>query len=285
MFNVIKNSLLLLFIVNLAACSYSPTALKVTYNGFAEEVANDLKEPIDLSVSQRAIVDDYANVLLQWHRQNKLPEYAKTFADFSLIVQQDNISLRQLRTVVKKLDGMPHFEQATHLTEKMLIVAKTLTTAQITQLEQSLNNEYQQERLAANNKNFITEMEDNIKGMFGFIGLYLNQHQLNILKREAKNLHDTRQYQVRATKQWNQQFINLLKQSNRPDFDMRLATLWNTQDHNLKGKGYQLEQQNISIMAVLIRTLVMSFNENQRRHLTKQLTSISTTFNEMVYEK
>ncbi|MCK5813191.1 MAG: hypothetical protein KAH03_02990 [Cocleimonas sp.] len=284
MLKFIKSSLLLLFIFNVTACSYSPTALKITYSSFAEEVAEELKEPIDLSSSQSTMIDDYANELLQWHRQNKLPEYAKSFAQFAMIVQQDTISLPQLKTILKQLDGMPHFDQANHLTEKMLIVAKTLTTEQIKQLEQSLNNSHQQDVLATNNKNFTTEVTSNVKGMFRFIGIQLNDSQLAMVKKEAKNIHNTHPYQIQATKQWNQQFVNLLKQPHRPDFDTHFKRLWATKDHNLKGKGDQLEQQNTAIMAVLIRKLIMRFEDNQRNHLSKQLSSISTTFNEMAYE-
>ena len=284
MFKFIKNSLLLVFILNLAACSYSPSALKIVYNGMAEELADELKEPISLSTSQSAIIEDYTKELMQWHRQNKLPEYAKNFADFAQIVQQDNISLPQLKMVLKKVEGMPHFEQATHLTKKIVVVAKTLTTAQIVQLEKALHNESQQEALATKNKNFITEVSNNTKGMFNFIGISLNEEQLSIVREDAKNLHDIRSYQVQATQQWNRQFISVLKQTNRPDFASRFARLWKMKDRNLQGKAHQLDQQNSIIMATLIRKLIMSLDTHQIQRLSQQLNSISTTFREMAYE-
>lgn len=283
-FKIIKASLLFLLFINLAACSYSPTSLKETYNDLASELSEELKEPFNMSAQQSAMVDNYTKELIHWHRRNKLPEYSQTFSRLALLVKQDDISLPLLQNILLEIDEIPHFEQASHLSYQMLAVAKSLIKTQISQLELSFNNAYQQESLAIRNKNFTSEVNDDIKTLFRFIGIHLGADQLKIVKQETKNFHDIRKFELEAEKHWNQQLITLLRQKNTPYFDSLFNKLWNAQDPKLTGKANQLKQQNMVLMAKLMKKLIMSFTADQKENLSKQLTSISNTFNEMVYE-
>ncbi len=277
---LIKCGFIVLFI-NLTACSYSPTLLKESYNDLASELADELKEPLKPTAQQSAMIDDYTAQLLQWHRRNKLPEYSRNLARLAEMVKQDNIPLAPLQYVLDKMDDIPHFEQATHLTYKMLAVAESLSRTQISQLEQSLNREYQQKLLESSNEAFADETYENIRMMFRFIGINLNPDQLKQVKEKTNNFHDIRPYELQAEKLWNQRIISLLREKNSAHFSSRFSQFWNVQDTKLTGKAIQLEQQNKQRMALLIRELIMTFGAEQKESLSRQLTSMSHMFSEM----
>lgn len=289
MFKLIKISILLLFFINLTACSYSPVSLKEIYNEIPSELADDLKDPLNPTAEQNAMIDDYVQHLMQWHRRNKLPEYSQSFAKLALLVRQEQITSPQLQVALKQIEGIPHFDQATHLSYKMLAVAKSLTNQQITQLDKSLKDEFRIESLEIKSEKYTDEVNDSIKMVLRIIGINLNAEQINLVKQETKKLHDIRNLELQAEKQWSNQMITLLKQSKLPQhqapyFESRFVQLWNSQHQMLKGSALQLDKQNTETMKHLIRQLIMSFEPEQKVDLSKQLTSISRTFSEMANE-
>jgi hypothetical protein len=284
MFNPIKNILLFLFIINLTACSYSPDSLKELYAEIAPEFADEIKKGINTTPQQSAMIDDYTKQLMQWHRRNKLPEYSRLFANLASLVEQDNIPVTQLNTVLNQLDAMPHFEQATHLTHKMIAVAESLSSQQISKIEHITNNEYRQDVLESKQESYSQETVDDIKIMFSFLGINLNAHQRQSIKIKVKKLHDIRPYELQAEKRWNKQFISTLRQSNNPNFAARFKQSWDIKEQLLTGKAYQLEQQNNLLMTNLIKELISSFTPEEKNKLSRQLMSISHTLGEMVYE-
>ena len=284
MFNSIKNFLLFLFVISLTACSYSPDSLKELYAEAGPEFADEIKKGITTTPQQDAMINDYTKQLMHWHRRNKLPEYSRLFANLASLVEQDNIPVAQLNTALKQLDAMPHFEQATHLTYKMVSVAESLSSQQISKVEQIINNEYQQDVLASKQKAYSEEIVNDIKIMFSFLGINLNADQRQSIKIKVKQLHDIRPYKLQAEKRWNKQFINILRQVNNPNFAARFKQSWNTKEPLLTDKGYQLEQQNNLLMANLLKALISDFTAEEKTKLSKQLMSISDTLGEMVYE-
>lgn len=284
MFNTIKNFLLLLFVVNLTACSYSPESLKELYAELGTEYADEIKQGMHPSPQQSAMIDDYTTQLMQWHRHHKLPEYSRNFARLADLVKQDNIPVSQLSMALKQIDDMPHFAQANHLTHKMVAVAELLTSQQISQIEKALNNDYQQDVLDSKNNPYTQEMIDDTKIMFRFLGITLNSNQQQLIKTKSKKFHDINTYKLQAEKQRNEQLMSVLRQLDNPNFTARFQQIWNKDDVVLTGKARQLELQNNAVMVDLMKTLISSFTAAQKDTLSRQLLSISDTFGEMAYE-
>ena len=271
----------MLFLLNITACSYSPNSLKEIYSELGSGIADQLKEPIDLSSSQATKIDNYANEMMKWHRKNKLPEYSQTFLRLAAYIQQENLPLPVLQSTLKKLNEMPHFEQARHLTPLMNDVAQSLTKSQISQLEQSFKDEYQKTKYEIKTKKLANVINEDTNLMFHFIGASLNSEQKKILKAESKKFHDLRWLELRNEKQWNDRFIALLRRANSPQFNQQFAQLWHLQTIKFQGKALQQKQQNDQREAKLIKTLIMKFNREKKSKLASQLTSISNTFSEM----
>ena len=284
MFNQLKNVLLLFFAISLTACSYSPDTLKELYAELPSELADDIKESVDLSSKQSAMVDDYAKQLTQWHRHNKLPAYSQTFAQLAQLTRQNKPSISSLQPLLSTIDEMPHFYQARHLSHKMAEVGRSLDHNQIVQLAKSQKGKHEEERLQIRNHALAQEIQDDLTKMFSFIGLKLNAKQTQILKTEAKQLYDIRYAELEAERKSDNQLIQLLKQPNNPQFMARFSQLWNVDKLRLSRTDMQKRQKNQRIFAVLIQKLIMSFSVEQRNHLANKLFSISHTFSEMANE-
>ncbi len=254
MLKIFKSSLFFLLFINLSACSYSPDSLKAIYNEMGSEMAQDLKEPFDLSTQQNAMIDDYTQHLFKWHRHSKLPAYAQNFATLAHVVQQQNPHLPTLRRSLADFEEIPHINQATHLNVKMETFVKSLDNGQISQLEQFFNDEYQSDALKMKNENFVADINDTIKALSHFMGVTLNAKQLKLISTRTKRFHDIRHNELHAEKVWNQQLIALLK------------------------------QKNMTLTASLVKDLITSFTPEQRNKISKQLLSISNTLSEMANE-
>lgn len=284
MIRTIKTSLVFLFILNLAACSYSPSSLKETYNNLPSDLSEEFKDSIDLTSSQSAKVDVYTKQIMQWHRHNKLPQYAHTLARLAILVKEENIRLDALQKSLDEIENIPHFEQATHLTHNMAAVARTLTTKQITQLEQYLKDEVLEEPLEIRKEKLYIEESNEIKMMLRIIGISISDEQFKTVKRDAKKLHDIRWQELDAEKKSNMQLISLLRKKNNPEFVAQFARLWDQQSPALTGRAHQQKQQNRKTRTLMLKNLIMSFSPQQKENLSIQLYSLSDTFSEMANE-
>ena len=279
-----RRILIALFLLSLTACSYSPNAIKDVYNDLGSEISSDLKGSIDLSSDQAKKVDNYANELMKWHRREKLPEHAQTFARLASYIQENDSSVPELQVILKKINVMPHFDQATHLTPILTDVAQTLNKSQVTQLAKTMNDNYQKERYEIKTEKHATIVSEEISQLFRFFGIPLNSEQRKILKAESKKFHDLRGLELQSDKKNKDRLIALLKRSDIPQFRSQFSQLWNSKTENLKGRALQQQQQNDRREASLLKTLVMKFNADKRNKLVSQLTSISHTFSEMANE-
>ena len=285
MLSLVKKSILALLLLNIIGCSYSPASLKSIYNDLPEMVSSEFLDAASFTPEQSVQINAYAKALIKWHRQRKLPEYAQTFSNMSNAVLQEKIPVSPVQGFLNKMDGMPHFYQATHLTHKLATVARSLSDSQISQLEKSLENNRLEEFYEVKNTPLAKDLRETINHVLGFLDVKLNSQQIAIISRESKKLHDLRFMELDYGKKWNKELIDLLKKSrNTPQYFVRFAQLWDKQDSVLTGKSLSLEKQNNRIFSELIQKLVNSMSLSQRQQLSRQLLSMSQAFSELANE-
>jgi len=279
--NMIKNLLIALFFLSLTACSYSPNAFKEVYNKLESDISEELKQPMDLSLSQAAKVDAYASKVMKWHRKTKLPEYSQSFLKLASYVQQEDIPLTELQTVLKELEAMPVIVPAHHLTPMLVNMALTLNESQISQLEQALKDEYQRAKYEMKTEKYANDISNEMNYLFAFMGVNLDAKQEKIVKAESKKFYDLRWFEIQEQKKWNERLITLLRRSKSPQFRQEFTQLWDSQGAKYKGKVLAQKRQNEQREARLIKALVSKFGVEKRNKLVSQLTSISNTLSEM----
>lgn len=285
MFKLFQISLLLLSIIGFSGCSYSPDSLKDNYNDLQAKVSDDLKEGIDLSPRQEVQIENYAKVVLLWHRHNKLPEYAYIFARLSEQVKQDDPSVTALQSYLDKMEGLPHLYQATHLTAKLAKVAQTLTDRQVSQLESYLDNVSQEEALSIKTRPFQVEIRDGISTMFKFLGVKLSPEQMIVLNQDISKFHDIRMAEHAADREGYNRLIAVLKQRKQPQFIAHFTHILKQMEIvRLTGDAGVLQQENRRTNALLLKHLILSMNSEQKEQFSRQLLSISQTLSELANE-
>ena len=255
--------------------------LKEAYSELGIEFANDLKQTINLTPTQNARLNHYVTELMKWHRQNKLPQYSQIFTRLASAVQQETPSIPVFQNALMQLDGMPHFEQARHLTSQLADIADTLSANQVLQLEKSLNNEYQKEKYEIKTKKLVNEFTQGMEQLFAFAEVPLNAKQKKILKDESVKFHDQRWYELQYGKAWNIRLISLLKKPRNPQFKAQFTQIWNNRRVKYTGKVLQQRQQDIKRQAKLFSTLIAMFDQDKKNKLALKLQSISDTFSEL----
>ena len=286
--NLCRNIMLGFLLLNVVACSYSPKLLKESYKELPHVMAKDLKEPFShLTKQQKAIIDNYTSDIFKWHRRNKLPVYAQTFAKLAMIIEQGDIQLPMLQNVISVIDDIPHIDEATHLTPAMANFSRSLNEKQITELETRLNNKVEEEGIAIRRETVSDEAFDSIETTFKLLDVSLSEKQLQLIKNNSQNLHDIRPVELAAKKSWNKRMITLLrnkelKTNDESLYNSQFIHLWNNQETLLvEGKYRWQERQNDNQIALLLKKLIESFSHEQKRSLIDNLYSISNTFTEM----
>ena len=281
-FKKLITSLLLLtslFVLN--ACSYSPNMLKDAYGKLGSDFSKQLKHSMDLSPQQTAKVDHYVSELIKWHRQNKLPEYAYLFSELASSVQQDKPSTVVFQKALSQISEIPHFEEAKHLTPLVASLANSLTEAQISQLETTLNDELQKEKYEIKTQNLANDIKEGTEELFAFIDIPLNVQQKTFLSRESVTFQDLRWYELNYHKRWNDRLIRLLKQPRTPQFASQFAQIWDSREVQYTGEALQKRQQDLKHQAQLLVTIIRLFDQEQKSKLASTLDSMSRTFSEL----
>ncbi len=282
--NTKKILLFLAVLLNVVACSYSPSALKEMYRELPEEFSSDLKESVNLNAKQSERIDEYVMALGAWHRQHKLPTYSQDFAQFANLIRRGDIQTASLLQLLDKFDGMPHFEEATHLTSQLALLARTLSDAQISQLEKSLNDELMVEFNESKKKVYADEVVEELGEVFSLIGLSFSSTQKTSLRADASKLHDLRDDELVAEKHNIKQFIAVLRSANTPEFFAQFSRVWSQQDVVLTGKAGALDKQNDQVFASMMKNLILGFSPERREQFADKLNSISQTLSEMANE-
>lgn len=284
MFKIIKTSVVLLLVVSISACSYSPSLLKEMYQEFPQEVFESLQEAIDLTPSQSAGVDDYVNQVMHWHRRHKLPVYSQSLADLASHVQYGTANEQAIVNFFKIVDDIPHFNEAKHLTHKMASVAFSLNTSQVSQLKQYLKREHAEEVSEIRKESISVIESKDTQALFKFLNINLSYEQMTLVKRETKKLHDLRWKELEGDKLKDRQLIALLRTKNNSDFTSHFSQLWDSDDELPTAALRVKEKQNNRILSAMLSKLIVSFSSQQQSQLSTQLFSMSKTFGEMSNE-
>ena len=285
MIQMIRNLVISFFILSLSACSYSPSLVKEMYNNLATDMFDEIKESVSLNSAQSTSVDALSKEFVQWHRRNKLPEYSQDFSKLAMQIQTGRASEKSWQRFFRKMDGMPHFEEANHLLKKMPRIARSLSDKQILQLEQNFLKQNKEEAKEIRADKLSEAMNKEMEEMFKFIGIKLSDKQMGIVSEGTNRVYDTRWQELEANKLENKSLIMILRQRNHPQFESRFIQLWRSQDQFLTKDARLKQKQNDRVMSQTVKALIDSFTPKQKSKFTSFLFSISQTFKEMANEK
>ncbi|HID83349.1 MAG TPA: hypothetical protein EYP51_13450 [Thiotrichales bacterium] len=278
--NLMKIYFLFAAALGAASCSvYSPLLLRASYDNLASEVAEDIKKSAGFSKTQEAAIDDYANQLLAWHRKNKLPDYAKMFADLAEKLEQGgNISYELVKHFSDEITSFPHLDEAGDISFKVADIAASLSNAQVEQVIKSIEEEFDESKEELLDTSFASASKDIVEGaesLASMMAVKLTKAQLAQIKHAIQARHDLREQEMAAEKVWNDKLLALFERRHEKKFAADFVKHWNNTSQLLTGLAYERKLENADLRASIIRDLLVSLDGKQKRMLVERLTSIS----------
>ena len=274
---------ILLTLLTLSACSYSPEMLQKSYNNLGKDYAAEIKQMGDLTNEQSKAIDDFGRDIQAWHRSNQLPIYTALMTRLSNKLQRnETLSHADLLEFISMLNTYPDFHKATASNYKLATIAKTISDNQLTQMINSINektNDFEEELLGMSKEKMQREHVRMVNHIMKFLGVNLTKQQLNLVRQHASHYHDQRKELIAATRQWNNTFFEIMKKRQQADFTKMFVDHLKTDNTYTQLLQYSPNKtkENDQMGATMLSELLASLSDKQQAELNKNLQSIGET--------
>ena len=211
-----------------------------------------------------------------WNIKNELPKYKKLISQFKAL---DNT------TTVDDIDDI--YQQGMLLGNnirdfflpQIVEFCKTITNKQVEEMAIYFD-ELMEER-----KSELENVEDDIqdslaksfKRFFRFMGVKLNNEQINTIRILSSGMEDTRAQLISERIQWNQQFITILNLRQNENFEDIFVKHINSLDSENPNTRKLINQITAEIIA--------SLDEKQREKFQKRLGRFEASINQIIQQQ
>ncbi len=170
------------FVCLIAGCSF----VKTFYNNAPTALAWWLDDYFDFTNDQKAILNPALNHVHDWHRNSQLPQYIATLQNIKLVVNENNISSKQ---VCDQIESMKISLKTLQMSFTPVIseIAPLISDEQLTFLSQKLSNrakkwksEWWQETLEAQIEVRLEKTEEYAEKVYG----NLSSEQRTLIKQK-----------------------------------------------------------------------------------------------------
>lgn len=279
---------ILLTVLSLSACSYSPEQLRSSYNSMGKDYAKDIKQMADFSPQQRDQIDGFGQQIQQWHKKERLPAYATLITRLGTQLQQNNYIARQdINGFIDLLNGYPHFHEASAVNYQLGKLAQGLSETQRAQIIEQMHAEQREAKTEIRAQTPETRERQLVKmvdGITNYLGVELHKSQLDIVREYAPKYHDLGEASITAYTRWYAQLETLLGQHKQTDFPQRFARQMQLDNEHylISQQEPQLVKANREQAILMIQAINASLDAEQRKTLAETLLSMGETFGEMV---
>ncbi|EIJ34460.1 DUF6279 family lipoprotein [Thiothrix nivea] len=276
---------LLLAMLTLSACSYTPETLRNAYHNLGKDYARELKQMSSFTAQEQAQIDDFGMQIQQWHKQQKLPGYANTMQELATSLKtQGAIPRNQLANFMDLLEGYPHFNEAREVNLHLAELARQLREPQYAQIAAQLREDRadQEESLQAlSPQKLLRQRVKAVNNFAAFVGVELTPEQLALVERHFADLPDQRTDAITTNRQWTEGLLALLEKRNQPDFPAQFARhmLDDNDARRLRQYAPATAQESRQRVLAMLEDLIASLSAGQKATLAGKLQSIADTFN------
>ena len=268
-----KKFIVILVFLTLPACSVVGS---LWYERIDQLIANQFLEYANFTKEQEKYVRQATLKFKYWNIKNELPKYKKLISQFKAL---DNT------TTVDDIDDI--YQQGMLLGNnirdfflpQIVEFCKTITNKQVEEMAIYFD-ELMEER-----KSELENVEDDIqdslaksfKRFFRFMGVKLNNEQINTIRILSSGIEDTRAQLISQRIQWNQQFITILNLRQNENFEDTFVKHINSLDSENPNTRKLINQITAETIA--------SLDEKQRGKFQKRLSRIEASINQIIQEQ
>jgi len=268
-----KKIIVVLVISTLPACS---VVGGLWYERIDQLIANQFLEYASFTNDQEKYVRQAALEFKHWNIKNELPKYKKLISQFRTL---DN------STTVDDIDDI--YQQGMlfgnnirdFFLPQIVEFCKTITNKQVEEMATYFDELMKERKLELENDEdgFQGSLAKSFKRFFRFMGVKLNNEQINTIRILTSGIEDTREQLISERIQWNQQFIAILNLRQNENFEEIFINHINSLDSENPNTRILINQITAEIIA--------SLDEKQRGKFQKRLGRFEASINQIIQKQ
>ena len=268
-----KKIIVVLVFFTLPACS---VVGGLWYERIDQLIANQFLEYASFTNDQENYVRQATLEFKYWNIKNELPKYKKLISQFRFL---DNT------TTVDDIDDI--YQQGILLGNntrdfflpQIVGFCKTITNTQVEEMAIYFDELMKERKLQLENDegDFQGSLAKSFKRFFRFMGVKLNNEQINTIRILSSGIEDTREQLIIERIQWNQEFIAILNFRQNENFEEIFINHINSLNSENPNTRILINQITAKIIA--------SLDEKQRGKFQKRLGRFEASIDQIIQEQ
>ena len=270
---VYKKIIIVLVFSTLSACS---VVGGLWYDRIDQLIANQFLEYASFTNDQEKYVRQATLEFKYWNIKNELPKYKKLISQFKAL---DNTTTFDDIDDIYQQGMLLGNNTRDFFLPQIVEFCKTITNKQVEEMATYFDELMKERKLELENDedDFQDSLAKSFKRFFRFMGVKLNNEQINTIRSLSSGIEDSREQLISERIQWNQQFIAILNLRQNKNFEEIFINHINSLDSENPNTRTLINQITAEIIA--------SLNEKQRGKFQKRLGRFEASINQIIREQ
>ena len=268
-----KKIIIVLVFSTLSACS---VVGGLWYERIDQLIANQFLEYASFTNDQEKYVRQATLEFKYWNIKNELPKYKKLLSQFRAL---DNTTTFDDIDDIYQQGMLLGNNTRDFFLPQIVEFCKTITNKQVEEMETYFDELMKERKLELGNDDddFQDSLTKSFKRFFRFMGVKLNNEQINTIRTLSSGIEDSREQLISERIQWNQQFIAVLNLRQNKNFEELFINHINSLDSENPNTRTLINQITAEVIA--------SLDEKQRRKLQKRLGRFEASIDQIIQEQ
>ena len=268
-----KKIIVVLVFSTLSACS---VVGGLWYERIDQLIANQFLEYASFTSDQEKYVRQATLEFKYWNIKNELPKYKKLISQFKAL---DNTTTFDDIDDIYQQGMLLGNNTRDFFLPQIVEFCKTITNKQVEEMATYFDELMKERKLELENDedDFQDSLAKSFKRFFRFMGVKLNNEQINTIRTLSSGIEDSREQLISERIQWNQQFIAILNLRQNKNFEETFINHINSLDSENPNTRTLINQITAEVIA--------SLDEKQRRKFQKRLGRFEASIDQIIQEQ
>ena len=269
-----KKIIVVLVFSTLSACS---VVGGLWYERIDQLIANQFLEYASFTNDQEKYVRQATLEFKYWNIKNELPKYKKLLSQFRAL---DNTTTFDDIDDIYQQGMLLGNNTRDFFLPQIVEFCKSITNKQVEEMETYFDELMKERKLELENNeddDFQDSLVKSFKRFFRFMGVKLNNEQINTIRTLSSGIEDSREQLISERIQWNQQFIAILNLRQNKNFEETFINHINSLDSENPNTRTLINQITAEVIA--------SLDEKQRRKFQKRLGRFEASIDQIIQEQ
>ena len=268
-----KKIIVVLVFSTLSACS---VVGGLWYERIDQLIANQFLEYASFTNDQEKYVRQATLEFKYWNIKNELPKYKKLLSQFRAL---DNTTAFDDIDDIYQQGMLLGNNTKDFFLPQIVEFCKTITNKQVEEMATYFDELMKERKLELENNedDFQDSLVKSFKRFFRFMGVKLNNEQINTIRTLSSGIEDSREQLISERIQWNQQFIAVLNLRQNKNFEEIFINHINSLDSENPNTRTLINQITAEVIA--------SLDEKQRRKFQKRLGRFEASIDQIIQEQ